>query len=376
MGSGASKNTVAPSVAPAAAYVKPQQDPASDEKDPSGTADAHLQEENADLQMENLIFSKTLDALKAEVLRLKTENEKLSSELKEKDKNLTDAVAESNRLAIQLRQISTSITERSVNGGDSAAAASGGDEYAAAERPGTAAANERADSLLAGHLFSYKLDPKDKHKLRDIHRRTNFEQVTVEKLFDVFGKHAVDGSLNRRQFLLAVDELGVVPSNQRFLFERLYTLFDRNGDQKVDFGEFAGGLSVLCSGSSDDKIKLMFTFVDADGNGYLTRDELTQFFMTLLVVTKGLKDGTMLDEMQIGGLESQCAAEVDQCFLQVDKDGDGKLTYAEFTQGLEGSQSQLQTLLEIFSACEIDPDGKEAAEDIGEDADAQECSQQ
>ena len=36
---------------------------------------------------------------------------------------------------------------------------------------------------------------------------------------------------------------------------------------------------------------------DADGNGDLSRAELTSFFMTLLVVTKGLKDGGVLHKM-------------------------------------------------------------------------------
>jgi len=339
---------------------------------PYAKPDAALQEENDMLEMENKIFSKTLDALKSEVQRLKIENEKISSDLKDKDKLLADAVAESNRLALQLRNISNSMTSASgpsATGGYSAAA---GGAYSAPP----ASAEERADSLLAGHLFSYKLSSKDVGKLREIHKRTNFEQVTVDKLFEVFAQHADDGVVNRKQFGAAVDQLGVVPANQRFLFDRLYALFDRNNDQKVDFGEFAGGLSVLCSGSSDDKIKLMFTFVDSDQNGDLSKDELTQFFMTLLVVTKGLKDGTMLDEMQISALESQCKAEVEECFRQVDKDGDGKLSYDEFLGGMNGRQSQLQGLLQIFSALEIDGDNDIAADDLDVDANPKECNQQ
>ena len=54
-----------------------------------------------------------------------------------------------------------------------------------------------------------------------------------------------------------------------------------DGDEKVDFGEFAGGLSVLCAGSREEKLKLVFAFVDADGNGSLSKAELMGFFTTL-----------------------------------------------------------------------------------------------
>ena len=121
------------------------------------------------------------------------------------------------------------------------------------------------------------------------------------------------------------------------------------GDEKVDFGEFAGGLSVLCAGSREEKLKLVFAFVDADGNGSLSKAELMGFFTTLLVVTQGLRDGTTLTAEQISLLEAQTSSEIESCFAQIDKDHDGKLDFDEFRSGVEGSQSQLQSLLEIFT---------------------------
>ena len=295
----------------------------------SSASTPHRTDSEAKLvQMENDVFSKTLDTLSAEVARLKADNDKLRDSVKEKQTDLSRSLAEANSLAAQLRLV------QQQRGG----AADVGVE------------NRRASAaLLDGQLFSFKLGERDVAKLRQIQRRTNFHEVSIDRIFDVFRQHAEGGCLDRKRFHAAVAEIAAVPPSHRFVFDRLYTLFDRDGDEKVDFGEFAGGLSVLCAGSREEKLKLVFAFVDADGNGSLSKAELMGFFTTLLVVTQGLRDGTTLTAEQISLLEAQTSSEIESCFAQIDKDHDGKLDFDEFRSGVEGSQSQLQSLLEIFT---------------------------
>lgn len=205
----------------------------------SSSTDGGLADELAILNSENAVFSKTLDTLQQEVTRLRIENENLKGEVKGKQVELTQAFAESNSLALQLRAM-----RKQVGAADDADGAKDG----------------AAGSLLDEQLFSYKLDSKDQQKLRQIQRRTHFHEVTTERLFDVFKANAGEegDSLDKRQFLAAITQLGTVPVSQQFLFSRFYTLFDRDGDEKVDFGEFAGGLSVLCAGTPSEKLKLVF----------------------------------------------------------------------------------------------------------------------
>ena len=117
------------------------------------------------------------------------------------------------------------------------------------------------------------------------------------------------------------------------------------------------------------------SFLDADGSGSLSRDELTAFVTTLLVVSKGLKQGATLSESEMARLDVQCRSEVDLIFQQADRDSDGKLSYDEFDHGVNGAESsQLKDVLSIFMAVSVE--GDELADDDDDEAEAEECTQQ
>jgi calcium/calmodulin-dependent protein kinase I len=56
--------------------------------------------------------------------------------------------------------------------------------------------------------------------------------------------------------------------------ERLFTVFDRDGNGSIDFPEFLTGLGMIYHGSIDDKQKFLFDMYDLDGNGEVSKDEL------------------------------------------------------------------------------------------------------
>ena len=156
----------------------------------SSASTPHRTDSEAKLvQMENDVFSKTLDTLSAEVARLKADNDKLRDSVKEKQTDLSRSLAEANSLAAQLRLV------QQQRGG----AADVGVE------------NRRASAaLLDGQLFSFKLGERDVAKLRQIQRRTNFHEVSIDRIFDVFRQHAEGGCLDRKRFHAAVAEIAAV----------------------------------------------------------------------------------------------------------------------------------------------------------------------
>jgi Ca2+-binding EF-hand superfamily protein len=52
--------------------------------------------------------------------------------------------------------------------------------------------------------------------------------------------------------------------------EKLFSIFDRDGNGVVDRGELAVGISILCPGSQEDKIKAAFDLYDENGDGVIS----------------------------------------------------------------------------------------------------------
>ena len=56
--------------------------------------------------------------------------------------------------------------------------------------------------------------------------------------------------------------------------ERLFSVFDRDGNGSIDFPEFMTGLSMIYHGTMDEKKKFLFDMYDLDGNGEVSKEEL------------------------------------------------------------------------------------------------------
>ena len=56
--------------------------------------------------------------------------------------------------------------------------------------------------------------------------------------------------------------------------ERLFSVFDRDGNGSIDFPEFLTGLTMIYHGTMEDKKKFLFDMYDLDGNGEISKDEL------------------------------------------------------------------------------------------------------
>ena len=50
--------------------------------------------------------------------------------------------------------------------------------------------------------------------------------------------------------------------------------FDRDGNGSIDFQEFLITIKMTSRGSIDEKLRWVFSLYDADGSGYVTKEEL------------------------------------------------------------------------------------------------------
>eukprot|EP01068_Selenidium_serpulae_P010301 Selendium_serpulae@DN5426_c0_g1_i2.p3 len=140
-----------------------------------------------------------------------------------------------------------------------------------------------------------------------------FRERDIKKLYKRF--RALDTNQNGE---LDPHELFDVPDiADNPLVKRVVDIFDTNSDGKVSFIEFLVGLAKLTAGTDEhQKTKFAFDIYDINKDGYISNGELFKV-MKMMV-------GTNLNDQQLQQL-------VDRTIVRADKDGDGMISFEEFS---------------------------------------------
>ncbi|KAI9746529.1 MAG: Calcineurin subunit B [Claussenomyces sp. TS43310] len=171
---------------------------------------------------------------------------------------------------------------------------------------------------------------------------SNFDRDEVDRLRKRFMKLDKDnsGTIEREEFL----SLPQIASNP--LATRLIAIFDEDGGGDVDFQEFVSGLSAFSSkGNKQQKLQFAFKVYDVDRDGYISNGEL--FIVLKMMVGSNLKD-------------QQLQQIVDKTIMEADLDGDGKISFEEFTKMVENTDVSMSMTLGML----LPPFGAEKFEGV------------
>lgn len=114
----------------------------------------------------------------------------------------------------------------------------------------------------------------------------------------------------------------------------MIAIFDEDGGGDVDFQEFVSGLSAFSSkGNKEQKLRFAFKVYDIDRDGYISNGEL--FIVLKMMVGSNLKD-------------QQLQQIVDKTIMEADLDGDGKISFEEFTKMVENTDVSMSMTLGEF----------------------------
>jgi serine/threonine-protein phosphatase 2B regulatory subunit len=96
--------------------------------------------------------------------------------------------------------------------------------------------------------------------------------------------------------------------------ERLFSMFDTDRTGLIDVKEFIVGMSNVGGEARDNKIQFAFSVYDLDGSGYIDSSELRKIICATNMST-----------------DKQIERKVEWLMRQCDTDGDGNISFEEFT---------------------------------------------
>ncbi|KAF7009779.1 hypothetical protein CFC21_024283 [Triticum aestivum] len=157
------------------------------------------------------------------------------------------------------------------------------------------------------------------------------DRAELARVFELFDRNG-DGRITREELEDSLGKLGIpVPGDE---LAAMIARIDADGDGCVDVEEFGELYRTIMStgsggakGSSgeeaeaeedDEDMREAFRVFDANGDGFITVDELSAVLASL-----GLKQGRSAEECR-------------RMIGQVDRDGDGRVDFHEFRQMMRG----------------------------------------
>jgi Ca2+-binding EF-hand superfamily protein len=154
---------------------------------------------------------------------------------------------------------------------------------------------------------------------------TQFEKQELLALQRKFHELAKRGgnvnTISRNEFREALESVGISESDTEIL-DRLFTMFDKTGDDQVNFREFIVGISPLITGDVISKLNFSFELYDLDGAGTIRKNEMC-FILNSMNGTASYFGDPVMTSAQVDLL-------VDEVFTNADVSETGTLNYAEY----------------------------------------------
>ena len=149
-----------------------------------------------------------------------------------------------------------------------------------------------------------------KQALDEFSRDNNIKPESIKKAYKRFQATDKDksGMIDYTEFC---EVLQIDPSPQ---CEKVFQFYDYDKSGQIDVREFMIGLANFTGAGKDDKLKFAFMIFDEEGNGVITKGELTK----------------ILKANHMAQTEAEVARKAETIMAQADKDGDGVVTFDEF----------------------------------------------
>eukprot|EP00516_Mucochytrium_quahogii_P009815 CAMPEP_0203775320 /NCGR_PEP_ID=MMETSP0099_2-20121227/5994_1 /ASSEMBLY_ACC=CAM_ASM_000209 /TAXON_ID=96639 /ORGANISM=" , Strain NY0313808BC1" /LENGTH=504 /DNA_ID=CAMNT_0050673941 /DNA_START=254 /DNA_END=1768 /DNA_ORIENTATION=+ len=159
--------------------------------------------------------------------------------------------------------------------------------------------------------------------LVDSHEAKVFNLEELQRIRASFQLHSENNTMDKAAFHATMKRLGFsdIP------IDRMFELFDQDGDGTVDYKEFLSSLATLRE-SGEDALRLCFAVYDENNVGSITKPNVMKVLRTVL---RG-------DYMSL-------VEKLESIFQNLDTTGDGRISYEEFKMGIFSEPVLVQAFL-------------------------------
>ncbi|CAH0553245.1 unnamed protein product [Brassicogethes aeneus] len=155
-------------------------------------------------------------------------------------------------------------------------------------------------------------------------RATRFTEAELKRIYRGFKAECPTGVVKEENFKMIYAQFFPQGANSSQYAHYVFNTLDQDHSGLISFEDFVHNLSVLSRGSLEEKLRWAFTLYDINGDGCITREEMTD------IVTAVYELMGKLAEPSIE--EDTVKEKVDSIFKKMDKNGDGVVTLDEFLE--------------------------------------------
>jgi len=163
---------------------------------------------------------------------------------------------------------------------------------------------------------------------------TNLEEEQVKEHYDNFIQKHPKGRLDKKSFEEMMN-ICYPESDKDNIEKHIFRMYDSNKDGIIDFREFMLVVYIMSSGSPEENLKQIFKLLDINSDGSVSIGEFKRVTRDMFLLT---------NEKEVDFSIQELLAE--KAFIEMDIDGDGKVTLEEFVKACL-SQKKFSTMLTL-----------------------------
>ncbi|XP_011687680.1 PREDICTED: Kv channel-interacting protein 4 isoform X1 [Wasmannia auropunctata] len=167
--------------------------------------------------------------------------------------------------------------------------------------------------------------------LASLCRATRFTEAELKRIYRGFKAECPTGVVREDTFKCIYSQFFPQGANTSQYAHYVFNTLDQDHSGLLSFEDFVTGLSILSRGSIDEKLRWTFSLYDINGDGCITREEMTDIVTAVYELMGKFSDPNLDHE----GVREK----VDRMFQKMDGNRDGVVTLSEFLE-----------------ACRADPD--------------------